>query len=116
MRGLWGDAQLSSALVAFQVMIRLGWPRRWACAKLCWSVSHARLPVPGSHDGAQLPCGSSRKLPAKSMEGWWHSPCLLMNMHDPAAKTVFYQVLRPHKNTQRCFLPSHTRVRQDLSN
>lgn len=116
MLGLWGDAQLSSALVAFQVMIRLGWPCRWACAKLLCSVSHARLPVPGSRDGAQLLCGSSRKLPAKSMEGRWHSPRLLMNMHDPAAKTVFYQVLRPHKETQRCFLPSHTRVRQDLSN
>lgn len=53
--GLWGDAQFSSASVAFQVMIEQGWPRRWVCAKPHWSVSHTRLPVPGSRDGAQLP-------------------------------------------------------------
>lgn len=61
MLGLWGDAQFSSASVAFQVMTGAGWPRRWVCAKLHCSVSHTLLPVPGSRDGTQLPCGSRRK-------------------------------------------------------
>jgi len=54
--GLQCDIRFSPALVAFQVTIKAGQPRRWACARLCWSLSHTRFLVPRSHDCTQLLC------------------------------------------------------------
>lgn len=109
--GLQCDINFSPALIAFQVMIKPGRPHRWVCARLRWFLSHTHLPLPRSHDCAQLLCWSSRKLSAKSTAGQWYSPPLCMNMHNSAVKTVCYQVPRPLKDTQRCFSLTHAKAR-----
>lgn len=70
------------ALIAFQVTMKPGQPRRWVCAGLRWALSHTRFLLPRPRDCAQPLCCSSRKLPAKSTAARWHGPRLRMNMHD----------------------------------